>query len=234
MSVSDLTAGQVMSKSASLMNDTAMQVYTYTASLPYLQIALQELQEYFQLHAISTVETVSAVITVPIGTTEIGYNGLAPIPSLPNDMVEPSEVWERQTGTSSYTMMKRRNFIAPSLASLQVGQFSIYVWQDQKIKVPAANQSNDLKIDYVRELFTNLVDSNSLINIVNARTFLEFRTAALLAQFIERNESSATDLNGYAGLALDRVTGIQSKGKQRIMTRRRPFRSAYKRSGWAG
>jgi acetylglutamate synthase len=231
MGVSDLTAAQVMSKSASLMNDTAMQVYTYTASLPYLQIALQELQEYFQLHSISTIENTSAVITVPSGTTEVGYNAIAPIPSLPSDMVEPAEVWARQTGTGSYSPLTRRDFIAPSLASVPVSSFSIYVWQDQKIKLPPSNQSNDLKIQYNRELFTNIVDSNSFINVINARTFLEFRTAALLAQFIERNESSASALNNYAGLALDRATGIQTRGKQRIMTRRRPFRSGYKRSG---
>jgi len=230
MGVSDLTAGQVLSKSASLMNDTAMQVYTYTASLPYLQIALQELQEYFQLHSISTVESVSAIITVPAGTIEIGYNGLYPVPSLPSDMVEPAELWESQTGTNTYTRMVRRDFITLTLASLQLAKFSIYVWQDQKIKVPSSNQSNDLKINYNRELFTNIVDQNSLLNLINARTFLEYRTAALLAQFIERNEGSATALNQYAGLALDRATGIQTRGKQRIMTRRRPFRAAYKRS----
>lgn len=229
MGVSDLTAGQVMSKSASLMNDTAMQVYTYTASLPYLQIALQELQEYFQLHSISSIESVSAIITIPAGTVQVGYNGLFPIPSLPSDMVEPAEVWESQTGQNSFIMMKRRDYFVAS--TTPVSSFGIYAWQDQKIKVPLSNQSNDLKINYSRELFTNIVDQNSLLNLVNARTFLEYRTAALLAQFIERNEGSALALNQYAGLALDRATGIQTRGKQRIMTRRRPFRSAYKRSG---
>jgi hypothetical protein len=231
MAAVDLTAGQVMDKSASLLNDTARTNYTYVAQLPYLQIAIQELQEMFELNGIPVTQLTSAVIPMDAGDTEIVYNAGVGTPGLPNDFVEPQQLWERIRNTNPYTPMTRKDYLPHGVEDIQRNQFSIYVWQDQKIIVLPSIQNNDIKIDYIKQLFENLVDENSLINIVNARTFLEYRTAALCAEFIERNLTSAGGLNNYAVLGLDRVTGISSKSKQTIMTRRRPFRSGYKRRG---
>lgn len=234
MAASDLTAGQVMEKSASLLNDTARTNYTFAAQLPYLQIALQELQEAFELNGIPVTQLTSAVIQLDAGTTEIVYNGAGTPtnPSLPNDFVEPQQLWERTRNIDPWVPMTRRDYLPHQLEGTQYYNFLYFVWQNQKISVLPAVQNNDIKIDYIKQLFENLVDENSLINIVNARTFLEYRTAALCAEFIERNLTSANALNAYAVLGMDRVTGISSKSKQTIMTRRRPFRSGYKRRGW--
>ena len=230
MAASDLTAGQVMAKSASLLNDTARTNYTYAAQLPYLQIALQELQEHFQLNDIPTVQLTSAVIPVDAGFFELMYNAVLPFPSLPNDFVEPSQLWERDRGVDPFTPMTRKEYL-PKRETTNNTQFSVYTWNNQRITVHPCVGNRDIKIDYIKELFENIVDENSLINIVNARTFLEYRTAALCAEFIERNKTSSDALNVYAVLGSDRVTGITVKGKQNISTRRRPFRSSYKRRG---
>ena len=230
MSAADLLAGTVMDKSASLMNDTAKVVYTYVALIPYLNIALQELQEEFQLNSIPSTELTSAVIQVNAGFSEIVYNGVG-VPSLPTDMVEPAQLWERTRNIDPFIPMSKRDYLPHVLEGITVSQFMYYVWQNQKILLLASNQNNDVKIDYIKELFTPVVNENSLINIINAKTFLEYRTAALCAEFIERNKVSSDSLNMYASLAIDRATGIGVKGKQNIMTRRRPFRSGYKRGG---
>lgn len=231
MSAADLLASTVMDKSASLLNDTAKSVYTYVAQIPYLKIALQELQESFELHNIPVTQLVSAVINIPTGTIQIVYNGVG-VPTLPNDFVEPQQVWERNQGIDPFIPMRRVDYLPHSLEGVPISQFIYYAWNNQAIKFLPANQNNDIKIDYVRELFTNVVDQNSPINVVNAATFLEYRTAALCAEFIERNLQSSNSLSVYASLALDRAMGIGVKGKQSIMTRRRPFRSSYKRGGW--
>jgi acetylglutamate synthase len=126
--------------------------------------------------------------------------------------------------------MSKVDFLPAYMEGVQISQFLIYSWQDQKIKVLPANANNDIKIDYVKELFQNIVDENSPINVINAITALQFRTAGLCAEFIERNITSATSLNQAAELALNRAEGIGIKGKQSIVTRRRPFRSGYKRN----
>lgn len=230
----NLLAGTVMDASASLMNDTAMTVYTYTAQVPYLRIAANELQEHYQLNAIPATEVTSISINVPIGQTEIIFNGVAPIPSLPDDFIEPQQLWERPQGIDPYIPMTRREYLPHDLDGTEISQFLYYTWADQKINFLPANQPNDIKIDYIKELFPQIVDQGSIINVINARTFLEYRTAGLLAEFIERNITSANSLNAYAVLALDRATGIGVKGKQAINTRRLPFRSAYKRRGFYG
>lgn len=231
MSAADLTAGQVMDKAATLMNDTAKTTYTYPAMTPYLQLALQELQEHFEQNNIAMTQNVSAVIPMNAGQTTIVYNGVA-VPTLPSDMVEPAQLWERTRNIDPYTPMTKRDYLPHYLEGIQSNQFIFYVWESQQIKVLPSVQNNDIKIDYVRELFQAITDENSLINLINARTFLEYRTAALLAEFIERNLTSSNGFNTYAVLGIDRATSIGVKGKQNISTRRKPFRSSYKRGGF--
>jgi hypothetical protein len=231
MAVPDLAASTVLAKSASLLNDTARTVYTYAALLPYLQIAMQELQEEFQLRNISSSQFTSAVITVPAGTAQIIYNGVG-VPTLPIDMIEPQQLWERPSGIDPYIPMIKRDYIPHQLEGILVTTFGFYVWESQTIKFLPASGNIDVKIDYIKELFQPLVDENSAIGIINAASFLEYRTAALAAEFIERNQSNANSMNTYAVLALDRAAGIGINGKQAISTRRRPFRSSFKKRGF--
>ena len=231
MATVDLVASTVLAKSATLLNDTARTVYTYTAVLPYLQIALQELQEHFELNNIPSTQLTSALINIPAGTTQIIYNGIG-VPALPSDMIEPMQLWEREAGIDPYVPMSRRDYIPHQFEGTLVSKFSFFIWENNAIKFLPTNRSNDVKIDYLKTIFSALVDENSLIDCINGATFLEYRTAALCAEFIERNNSSANALNGYAVMALDRATGIGVKGKQTIHSRRRPFRAAYKKRGF--
>lgn len=231
MATVDLVASTVLDKAATLLNDTARTVYTYTAVLPYLQIALQELQEHFELNGIQSTQLSSAVIPVDAGQTQIAFNA-APLPELPDDMIEPQQLWERVRNIDPYIPMARKDYMPHHLEGTPVSQFGYFVWENNIIKLPESNQNNDIKIDYIKDLFTPLVDEFSLINCINGATFLEYRTAALCAEFIERNQANTNALNAYAVMALDRATGIGVKGKQTIMTRRRPFRAAFKRRGF--
>jgi hypothetical protein len=233
MSAVTLLASTVMDGAAALMNDPSRTVYTYTAQLPYLRLALQGVQQYYELHSIPVTEDVSAVIEVDAGQTEIVYDGVG-VPTLPSDMVEPLQLWERSRGIDPFIPMTRKQFLPHYLEGTETNQFIIWVWQDQAIKLLAANADNDIKIDYNRELFpdVNAVDQNTQLNIINAGLALSFKTAALCAKFIERNAESAIALASEGELALQTATGIDIKGKQNIMTRRRPFRQSYKRRGW--
>lgn len=231
MATVDLVASTVLDKAATLLNDTARTVYTYVATLPYLQIALQELQEHFELNSIPATQLTSTVINIPAGTNEIIFNGIG-VPTLPSNLIEPQQLWERTAGIDPYIPMTRKDYMPHQLEGVLVSTFGYYVWEDNTIRLPVSNQSNDIKIDYIKDLFTPLVDETSLINVINGATFLEYRTAALCAEFIERNQANANALNVYASMAIDRATGIGVKGKQTIMTRRRPFRSAFKKRGF--
>lgn len=229
MAAPDLVASTVMEQAAALLNDAAMTVYTYTAQMPYLNMALQELQEIFELNNVPVTDTTSDVIACTTSVTEIGY---ATTPALPEDMIEPQRLWEAPTGQENWIPMTRVDSLPLNQSGVAIPQYVWYIWNSQEIRLMTVNQANDIKIEYIRNLFTLVSDENTELGVINAATFLEYRTASLCAEFIGENPTRAGSLNTYAILGLDRVTGIGAKGRQAILTRRRPFRSAYKRRSY--
>lgn len=222
-----------MDKSASLMNDTARTVYNYTAQLPYLQMALDELQEEFELNNIPITSKVPpATTTLPIGTKVIGpADGIgATLPNYPQDLVELQGLYERLSGSSEpYILVKQVEFLPHSLDDLPVSELQYWTWEGQRIVTLGATTARELKFDYVSKLIPDNITAASPIGIINARSFLQYRTAALCSQYIGENPARAEDLNNNARMALDRVLGIGIKGKQSYPVRRRPFMASYKR-----
>lgn len=228
MPTPDLTAGEVMASAASLLNDTARTNYTYTAQLPYLQMALKDLRKLLELNNSPITNEASAVITVPAATTIIGF---ATTPALPADLVDIQGVFESPTGLNQFIPVTKREFLPIPSDNVSRNFFGVYAWLDNEIRLLSANSIIDLKLNYVKTLFATVVDENSALAIINADSYLAFRTAALCAEFIAENPTRALSLNLQAKEAFDVLIGIENKGKQAILTRRRPFRASWKRRG---
>lgn len=75
------TPSQIISTVASLQNDTAQQLYTNEACLPYFNIALRKLQAKFELNNIPVTSEVSSVIEVDAGIDTIGFSTAPPLPT---------------------------------------------------------------------------------------------------------------------------------------------------------
>ena len=224
-----MTYEEILTLGAALLNDTERAVYTDTVMLPYLNIARMELEEIFELNNIPTTNETSAVIIVPDGIDEIGFSTTPPLPA---NLVEIQRLWESQTGQDNFFPVTKKDFLTSSiLGNTERSFFGVWSWQDQKIKVLEAIVDIDLKLDYIKSLFTMLAISElgEENSIVNTSSYFQFRTPALCAEFIMGNTTRAESLNSNAFAALDRSLGISVKGKQSIYTRRMPFRSAYKR-----
>ena len=224
-----------MDMSASLQNDTAKTIYTYEAQLPYLNMTLDELQEQFELNNIPVTNETSTIITVPAavtpGSTQIGFTT---IPALPSNLIEIQQLWEELTNTPPFVQMTRLDFLPHYLEGYLVQQFQYWCWKNQAINVPNSNQVNDLKLDYIQSIFPTPLNNTQFetelgIKFKNVKTYLGYKTAALCSMYIGENETRAMSLNGQAEEALSRTLGINIKGRQAIMTRRQPFRAAYKR-----
>jgi len=226
-----LLASEVMDLSAAALNDADKTTYTYEIQIPYLKMSLQELQEIFELNSLAVTEQSSAVIEVDAGETEIQFNVTA-LPRLPDNLIEPQQLWERNRNIEPFIPMTRKEYIPHSLEGINTNQFIYWVWQQNKIIILESNQDNDIKIDYVGSLFPKYVIEETIIPVQNGLGFLSYRTGALIAELVENNPPKAASLNSFASLALDRIAGITIKSKQQIMARRRPFRSAYKMHGW--
>lgn len=228
MPTPDVTAGTIMDSAAALLNDTEKQVYTYAAQIPYLKIALKELREWMELNNAPVTNKTSIILSVPAGTSIIGFTTT---PALPSDLVEIQQLWERQSGTEGFVPMVRKEFLPHHLTGQEVNRFMIWSWNQNRIELISSNSKNDLKIDYIKTLFTTVADQNSIIGVINCDSFLHFRTGGLCAEFIGENKARADSLNSQAYAALERVFGIDNKGKQQIATRHRPFRAGFKSRG---
>lgn len=230
MSTTSITAAQIMAKSASLLNDTAREIFTYDAQLPYLQMALDELQESFELNSIPVTTKSSTVIEVDEGVTEITPIEGNP-PNYPSDLIEIEQLWEREQGTdNAFIPMTKCNFLPHYMENQLVSNLIWWSWEEQIIKFLGATQDNEVKLDYVKAIFpdTDTINQNTVIGIMNSRSFLQFRTAGLCAEFIGENPTRAASLNNAAVMAGERSMGISIKAKQAVVKRRRPFRASWK------
>lgn len=231
MATPDLTSGTVMDSAAALLNDTAKTVYTYETQLPYLNMALNELQEEFERNEVPVTGKTSVVIEVDTDVEEISFTST---PALPTDLIEPSLLWERARDTNPFLPMNKLEELPLYMIGSQIPQLIYYTWKNQALHFLPANADNDIKLTYISALFTRFTSilGTDQVNVINAETFLEYRTAALCARFIGENATRADELNAYAVLGIDRALGIGAKGRQNIVIRRRPFRSGYKRRSY--
>jgi hypothetical protein len=238
MATVNLTVLEVINFSAARLNDVNKTVYTDAIQLPFVNIALAELQELYEANNIPVTDQTSAIIEVDAdvsGILEIGFAITPPDPpELPIDLIEPKVLWESPRGLEQWTPMVRLDFLPEYQIGAQINQFVYYQWATNKIKVLAANADNDIKMDYVRALFTTVTDVDDDLFVQNSLSYLGNRVASLIAADIEENQDRAQRLYGDALSGLDRALTIPTKGRQRITTRRRPFRAGYKasRSCW--
>ena len=231
MSTTSLTAGEVMDRSAALMNDPAKTDYTYAAQLIYLNMAIDELVESLEESNASSTNSTSAVILLPVGKNKLTPVESLETPHYPMDLIEIQSVGERAAGSNdTFSQLGRRDF----LQAYPAGQSLLYwVWERNEIKfnTNGALGPREVQLNYIAQSISQAEDEYSVIGTINARSFLSYKTAAFCAMFIGENETRATALEEQASRALERITGINNKGRQQISTRHRPFRASYKARG---
>ena len=216
-------ASDVMDSSAALLNDNAKRRFTYAVQIPYLNMALDELREVLQLNNAPLTNKVDETIVILAGVLDVGGGG----PSLPTDLIEIQDIYERQNGLNEdWQPMTRVDFL-PQFVQ-QVESLTYWTWQGQQIRFLGAVTDRQLRINYISDNVPVVHAQTTKIAVINAKTFLFYRTAALLAQFVGENKERSDDLNVNAILAIDRLTGIEAKARQAIFTRRRPFQAAHK------
>lgn len=213
-------AGEIMDSAAALMNDVAKQIYGYPEQLPYLKLALKDFRELAQQHDFAVTNITSAEIVVPAGTVNIGF---FTSPALPSDLVEIQDLWQSSTSGGAYTLLSKTELLDEGNNVATAG-FVQWAWQGNKIVVNPSTTPVYLKLGYISTLFQNVTDQNSDLGVINADSFLHYRTAGLLARYCEENKERADDLDNSAGLAFDKVLSIEVKSGQLSPVRHRPFR----------
>jgi hypothetical protein len=220
-----MVAKEIMDSSAALLNDINLTVYTYAKQVPFLNIALDDLQEVLQANNVAITNKTDTEIVVNAGVLTIGGGGGDP--ALPNGLIEIQRLWERLNGSSSnYIPMVRKEFL-PLLVT-QTSSLIYWAWMDQVIKFIGATTDRQIRIDFISDVIPKIADENDNIDIIGSQSFLTYRTASLCAQYLGENETRANLLNGEANSSIDKLLSINTKGRQAITTRRRPFMAGYK------
>lgn len=202
-------------------------LFTDAVLQPYLNMAMSDLRVRFEQHNIPVTNETRKEIEIPAGTTEVIFNATPPAPSLPANLIEPIALWERTSGIEQdYVPMRKVQFLPPY--ETEVNQLIYWQWAGQKIMFVGSNIDEQIRIDYIKNIFAPIKDKDDPIDIINTQSFLQYRTAALAARFIGENPDRSDELNQTAALELDTVLSIGIKGGQAIATRRRPFRQSFK------
>jgi|SRR5215203_3717982 len=222
-----LVASEVMDLAAAALNDIDKTVYDYDTQIPYLKMALQELQEIFELNSLPVTEQSSAAIPLAAEASVLEFNTLGPS-RLPDNLIEPQKLWERPTGTYPWLEMFRKDYIPASMLGTLTSLLTYWVWQNNKLVFIPSSADNDVRIDYIGSLFPKYLQEETILPVQNSIGYLAYKTAELISDMVEHNQERAASNAGRANLSLDRISGITIKGKQQILARRRPFRAAYR------
>lgn len=221
-------AGGAQGLSGAILNDA--QPYTFTMAQErylYLQDRLirggvETFTRYGYIRSIPPVAVSNPRVIVSIDFQ--GYfNGLDINPAvvLPPSCLKPLEIWECQTGGQYWTPMKQ---LPSSLScSTQTARFRCWDYKQDKLYMPGATQTNDLKLKMLTYA-PALTGPSSPVLILNCQTAL----GLLIAEDACRMNGGLLGADKLHALAEDAIELIidRSAIKESYSSfQRRPFRS---------
>ena len=222
-----VTATEVMDMSRSLLNDQIGAVFTDEVQIPYLNMALRDLGTKLQLNDIPVSLETSEVIEVDADATEIEAA------DMPDGFINAKQLWQRETGTTNpFIEIKQFQFLPHWGAEDITAYISGWAYWGQLIHFIPSTTAMDVKIDFTKNIIVTITDGEDDIEINNSFQYLGFKTAAYCSFFIGENPTRAEALHGQAEVAFSEMLGIETKGQQAIVTRRRPFRAGWKQRGY--
>ena len=218
----------VLQRAQFYLNDVDKNFFSDTTLMAPFKAAYDDLKENLYDNNIDITNVTSASLVIPVGTVGIG-DGIGP--SLPNNLVEIFDLWERLSGTSDdFCIMERKQFLP--LTEILTTNLAYWSFQAQIVRLLGATTVRDVKMNYIGDTLSLADQPEGTINLFNAKSFLSYRTAALAAKFLGENPERADDLNGNAQRAIDMLLNTNIKNSQGITTRRRPFMAGWKSSGF--
>lgn len=227
-----LLASDIFTQSAALLNDQGLAtsgvptLFTPAAQMAYLNMALAELRESLEQYNVQLTNSTTTTLVVLAGVVQLTQS------QLPLDLISIQNLQERDNGQTSedWQDMQRCEF----LPGFTVQTTSLVYWQyaNQQLNFIGATSDRQLRMEYIADKLPKIIDPSDPINLINAQSFLNYRCAALCAEFIGENQTRAETLNSSAQASLDRFLQINMKDKQVFPARRRPFLAGYRGRGY--
>jgi len=227
-----MLASEVLDMVRSLLNDQIGAVFTDAVQIPYLNMALRDIGQKMQLNDMPVSMATSAVIAIDAEGDNIGGSDVSD-PELPDGFINAKQLWQRPTGSGSpFIPITQYQFLPHWADEDMTGYIMGWAYWEQVIHLIPSNIAQDVKMDFTKSIIPTIDDDDDEILINNSTQYLGFKTAAYCAMYIGENPTRAQVLEGQAENAFNEMLGIETKGQQSIVTRRRPFRAAWKQRGY--
>ena len=243
------TAGYVLQQAIIATNDAGgpngLAGDILNADMPYTIPLLNEryrwLQQYLASRSVETFSKYAFIIGLTPANTgnpsvdvTIDYAGYydgamkwGPPLTLPEDMIKPLELWERQTGNNVWVPMRQA---ADSISTRpQMPRFNIWDFQNDVLILPGATQTNDLKFKYIC-FAPDLTTLASPVLVIRCQTALSYLVAEKAAEMRGGLEMAAA-YHEKAEAAISEIVNRTARKEQYVNYHRLPFRARNSRRG---
>lgn len=209
-----MTVQEVTDGAAALLGDAAKLTWTDDILLPYVKEAHQEIQNDLILNGFRPFEEISAVLTIPAGTTTL------PVVSSIADFFLPSKMEEANVGSTDFSWMIEKDWEP----DIQPGtSLTYWAFRSNGVHFIGATQDRSLRLYYTRGTLGAVDAVTRILNINNAVPIYTAKTAYLAATFKGRNPKASLELKEIYGNRLATYLTIEAKNRQALVYRRRPY-----------
>jgi hypothetical protein len=236
---------QVTSLVRSLCNDSQGQLFTDSYLLNYVNSAYRQVQLALANIGKQTFTKDMYIVTIPaIATVDPGlqvalrFDGISgniPNPSnsptLPQDLLEPLQLWERPTGsTDDFVPMINLTSHGGLPSVPQSFNLRWWAWNTDFMSFIGAEEETDIRIRYQCGFIPFTLDNNNLIS-GTLNILLGIDAVAYLAAYMVLNPRGSPLAAGYAAIAqnfINQLVNQESRAQQHAGPfRRRAFSSRY-------
>lgn len=228
-----------------MMINTAGEVLTDNApfTFPMLNMAADYAEKYLINRGVKTfvketvltpVLPVSTVASQPtqwlanVFISDVGYNdgnqNYNP-PQLPVDLLQPTVLWERVTGSNAPGAVQE-DWI-PMLESVDglrarppMQRLQDWEWQTDAIYMIGATQSNDIRIRYESMMFQFVTPADSIL-VRGAQSALANLLAAVFVN--SRNPGAGVTFAAAGDTFLDQIATMNTRARQRVTVTRQSY-----------
>lgn len=210
------TAGTVMTRAASHLNDSAQIVYTSAVLLPYFNSALDELEQELAVFELTPLKIDSAEISVEIGDLSLD--------AMPTDFVEAISLVERPLNSDGlWVEVKEVSDIDNNLIAQPAEAVIQWTIRNTSILINPPSSDREVILKYVKGL-TTASGAATIVDIETSRHFLALVTARNTATDNGNSPSKGATFEDRITRARDRLIRRLQKENQSVMgVRRRPY-----------
>lgn len=218
--------------------------YTDAVLMPYVNSAYRGLQRALKATGSAEFKVDEAFLTIPaLSSSEtstnvnIAYSGMtiesdasppptfvtAPVGGLPQDLLVPLILWERQNGSTDIFIPMVDLTSTGGLPSRAQGmRLGVWEWIGDAISVLGAQQANDIRIRYQRGL-PAVSDGASQLLVLDSEDYHAFTVAAMVTK--SRGGQQTQEWDAAAEDSKEKLIAAYTRQQQGVSRRPRAFSS---------